>query len=132
MTSIPRREFLRHLGISAAALPFIGGLGSLYGNQGAAPRKKRLVIMFSPNGTVQEKFWPDAAGGKFKQATPPRTAAEKALSRREAALVLGALIPDLTGSVVGRANAQAAGRKLGALLNNRRLNAHLVLTLLDT
>jgi sorting nexin-25 len=38
----------------------------------------------------------------------------------------------LTGSVVGRANAQAAGRKLGALLNNRRLNAHLVLTLLDT
>ena len=81
---------------------------------------------------LQKGLWPDAAGGKFKQATPPRTAAEKALSRREAALVLGALIPDLTGSVVGRANAQAAGRKLGALLNNRRLNAHLVLTLLDT
>ena len=82
---------------------------------------------------LQKGLWPDAAGGgKFKQAAPPRTAAEKALSRREAALVLGALIPDLTGSVVGRANAQAAGRKVGALLNNRRLNAHLVLTLLDT
>jgi sorting nexin-25 len=81
---------------------------------------------------LQKGLWPDAAGGKFKAASVPRTAAEKALSRREAALVLGALIPDLTGSVVGRANAQAAGRKLGALLNNRRLNAHLVLTLLDT
>ena len=81
---------------------------------------------------LQRGLWPDAAGGKFKQASPPRTQAEKAHSRREAALVLGALIPDLTGSVVGRANAQAAGRKLGALLNNRRLNAHLVLTLLDT
>lgn len=66
MNAIPRRKFLRDLGISAAAIPFIGGLGSLYGNQGTPLRKKRLVIMFSPNGTVQEKFWPDAAGEEFQ------------------------------------------------------------------
>ena len=44
-----RREFLRDLGIGAAALPFLLNLPSLgFANQAA--RKKRLVVMFSPNG----------------------------------------------------------------------------------
>src|SRR5215471_11361843 len=56
-----RREFIRDLGISAAALPFIGNLPSLgFANQGQ--RKKRLVIMFSPNGVVTDMFWPEAEG----------------------------------------------------------------------
>jgi sorting nexin-25 len=67
---------------------------------------------------VQNGMWPD---GKMKTASTPRTLAEKAHTRREAALVLGALIPDLAGSVVGRTNAQAASRKVVAVLNNRRL-----------
>lgn len=66
MNTIPRRKFLRDLGISTAALPFIGGLPSLFANPAAPVRKKRLVIMFSPNGTVQEKFWPDAVGKDFQ------------------------------------------------------------------
>ncbi len=66
MNTIPRRKFLRDLGISAAVLPFIGGLESLFGETAAPTRKKRLVIMFSPNGTVQEKFWPDAVGKEFQ------------------------------------------------------------------
>ena len=57
-----RRQFLRDLGLSAAALPFLGGLPSLFGQEPAKIRPQRLVIMFSPNGTVQDKFWPDAAG----------------------------------------------------------------------
>jgi hypothetical protein len=59
-----RREFLRHLGVGAAALPFVLNLPSLgFANQGQ--RKQRLLIMFSPNGVVPSTFWPDEAGDKF-------------------------------------------------------------------
>ena len=61
---LSRRHFLRNLGISAAALPFLGGLPSLTG----APlpqRRQRLVIMFSPNGTLPNEFWPDEEGECF-------------------------------------------------------------------
>jgi hypothetical protein len=61
MNSIHRRQFLRQLGISTAALPFLAGLPSLTG----APlpqRRQRVVIMFSPNGTLPKEFWPEAEG----------------------------------------------------------------------
>ncbi|KAI5370228.1 Putative Phox-associated domain, sorting nexin, RGS domain, RGS domain superfamily, RGS, subdomain 2 [Septoria linicola] len=78
--------------------------------------------------TLKSAMWPD---GKMRLASVPRTSAEKARTRKEAGLLLGALIPDIAGSVVGRANAQAAGRKIVAMLNNPRLNVHLVFTLVD-
>ncbi len=56
-----RREFIRDLGLSAAALPFILNLPSLgFANQ--QRRKQRLVVLFSPNGVVPPAFWPDAEG----------------------------------------------------------------------
>jgi hypothetical protein len=56
-----RREFIRELGIGAAALPFVLNLPSLgFANQ--LRRKQRLVVMFSPNGVVPSAFWPDKAG----------------------------------------------------------------------
>jgi hypothetical protein len=59
-----RREFLRDLGLGAAALPFVLNLPSLgFANQ--ARRKQRLVVMFSPNGVVPNNFWPDEEGSKF-------------------------------------------------------------------
>jgi hypothetical protein len=59
-----RREFLRDLGLSAAALPFVLNLPSLgFANQ--TVRKQRLVIMFSPNGVVPKTFWPDEEGSEF-------------------------------------------------------------------
>src|ERR1700678_2699023 len=59
-----RREFLRDLGLSAAALPFILNLPSLgFANQLA--RKQRLIILFSPNGVVLPSFWPDEEGSDF-------------------------------------------------------------------
>lgn len=59
-----RREFIRDLGIGAAALPFVLNLPSLaFANQ--QRRKQRLVIMFSPNGVVPNTFWPDEEGDKF-------------------------------------------------------------------
>lgn len=59
-----RREFLRDLGLGAAALPFVLNLPSLgFANQ--TRRKQRLVVMFSPNGVVPDTFWPDEAGRGF-------------------------------------------------------------------
>ena len=59
-----RRDFLRDLGIGAAALPFFLNLPSLgFANQAA--RKKRLVVMFSPNGVIPSNFWPDEEGSEF-------------------------------------------------------------------
>jgi hypothetical protein len=64
MTPFNRRHFLRKLGVSAAALPFLAGLPSLIG----APipqRRQRMIIMFSPNGTLPNEFWPDEEGEAF-------------------------------------------------------------------
>lgn len=64
MKHLHRRQFLRELGISAAALPFLTGLPSATG--APAPQKRqRLVIMFSPNGTLPNEFWPDQQGADF-------------------------------------------------------------------
>ena len=48
-----RREFLRDLGISAAALPFVLNLPGL-AFADPARRKQRLVVMFSPVTTWSE------------------------------------------------------------------------------
>ncbi|KAF2094916.1 hypothetical protein NA57DRAFT_68438 [Rhizodiscina lignyota] len=77
---------------------------------------------------VKDIMWP---GGKLREAGKPRTQQEKDKSRKEASLALATLVPEVAGSVVGRANASAASRRMLAVLNNRRLNVHLVFTLLD-
>ena len=66
-----RRAFLRDLGLSAAALPFLGNLDAF-----AAPgakRKQRLVVIFSPDGIVPKSFWPDSPGPltMFKESLTP-------------------------------------------------------------
>ena len=62
--SIPnRRQFLRDLGLGATAIPFLAGLPSLQaaaGNRTAV--RQRLIVMFSPNGTLPAEFWPDEFG----------------------------------------------------------------------
>lgn len=67
-----RREFLRQLGMSAAAFPFICNLPSL-GFENSQSRKQRLIILFSPNGVVRKNFWPDEAGAltDFKEILAP-------------------------------------------------------------
>ena len=60
-----RRQFIRDLGISAAAIPFIGNLPSLaFANQ--QKRKQRIIFIFSPNGIVRKNFWPDQIGSDFE------------------------------------------------------------------
>jgi hypothetical protein len=65
MNAIHRRQFIKQLGISAASLPFLVGLPSLGLASPARPRQ-RLIIMFSPNGTIPPSFWPEETGADFK------------------------------------------------------------------
>lgn len=60
-----RREFLRDLGVGAAAAPFLTGLPSLGWAAAAAGPRRRLVVVFSPNGVVPSTFWPDGEGENF-------------------------------------------------------------------
>lgn len=68
---------------------------------------------------LREGLWP--GGAAFGEGKRVRTRAEKAHTRTEASLLLATLLPDMAGSVVGRVNAQAAGRRLFATFNNERL-----------
>lgn len=59
-----RRRFLTDLGLSAAALPLLGGMPSLRAADKVKP-KQRMVLFFSPNGTLPQLFWPDETGENF-------------------------------------------------------------------
>jgi len=60
-----RRHFLRQLGLSAAALPFLPVLPSL-ASTAAGAKPQRIIFMFTPNGTIPPEFWPDEVGADFK------------------------------------------------------------------
>ena len=55
---VSRRDLLRRLGVGSAVLPFLGNLPSLAA--AGAMAKRRLVIVFSPDGVVKKNFWPEA------------------------------------------------------------------------
>lgn len=80
---------------------------------------------------VKDIMWPN---GRLKAPDPnaqPRTQKDKDKSRREAKAVLETLVPELASSVVGRQNAVIAARRMEGMLNNERLNTHLVFTIID-
>lgn len=60
-----RRRFLKNLGLSAAVSPYLSNLNGFAANSRQDHRKQRLVVMFSPNGTVPWEFWPDEEGPEF-------------------------------------------------------------------
>ena len=64
MNTTTRRHFLRRLGLSAAALPFLPALPSL-ANPAAGGKTQRIIFMFTPNGTIPPEFWPDETGPDF-------------------------------------------------------------------
>jgi sorting nexin-25 len=66
---------------------------------------------------LKDNMWPN---GKLKESTE-RTPQDRAKSRKEAGVVLSTLVPELAASVVGRANAQMAAKRLEVTVNNQRL-----------
>jgi hypothetical protein len=67
-----RRRFLRDLGIGAAAIPFVNGLHTLRADpSGTSAAPKRLIVVFSPNGTLPDEFWPDEFGPEIPLALKP-------------------------------------------------------------
>lgn len=66
MNPATRRRFLKRLGLSAAALPFLPALSSLRASGPASATPQRVIFMFSPNGIVPPDFWPDQAGPEFQ------------------------------------------------------------------
>jgi hypothetical protein len=68
--SISRRRFLRDIGVSAAAVPFVVGLDSLYAHaQTPMVPKRRLIVMYSPNGVLYGNWRVPMAGAEFDIST---------------------------------------------------------------
>lgn len=65
MNTTTRRQFLRKLGLSTAALPFLPALPSFAQNPSGA-RMQRIIFVFTPNGTIPPEFWPDQVGPEFQ------------------------------------------------------------------
>lgn len=65
MNIATRRHFLRTLGLSTAALPFLPALPS-FGQATSSANPQRIIFMFTPNGTIPPEFWPDEVGPDFK------------------------------------------------------------------
>jgi len=65
MAQANRRNFLKHAGISTAALPFLQNLESISFAKNN-PSKKRMVVFFSPNGVIPDEFWPAEEGENYQ------------------------------------------------------------------
>ncbi|KAI0962207.1 hypothetical protein AcV7_001100 [Taiwanofungus camphoratus] len=76
----------------------------------------------------RDSLWP---GGQLKPSGVPRTAEERLRTRDEANRKLSALVPDLVANMIGRSNARRGARRIFAVLQNRRLNQHLLYTIVD-
>ncbi|SRR6266550_817848 len=76
----------------------------------------------------RDALWP---GGQLVTPQPPRTADDKTQTREEANKKLSSLVPDLAANMIGRSNARRGARRMFSVLQNRRLNQHLVYTILD-
>jgi len=69
--SLNRREALKGLGLSALSLPLVSQVAHLQAAPAVASTrpKQRLIVMFSPNGTIPKHFWPDKQGEDFELKT---------------------------------------------------------------
>jgi len=61
-----RRDFLKRMGLGAAATSFAMQLPSFAAMPDAHSRKQRIVFVFSPNGVIPKHFWPERTGPDFE------------------------------------------------------------------
>ena len=67
--SFSRRQFARLLAGACSALPLLESLRARA--QELAPAPKRIVLLYNPNGTVPEAFWPAAGATETEFALGP-------------------------------------------------------------
>ena len=65
MTMQHRRQFIQDMGFSAASLPLLMGLPAFSGASEVTV-KQRMIVVFNPNGTIPNDFWPNEVGADFK------------------------------------------------------------------
>ncbi|CAE7148786.1 unnamed protein product, partial [Rhizoctonia solani] len=78
--------------------------------------------------TFRNTLWPK---GRLKPVSVPRTDQEKVQTREQARSKLSAIMPDLAANMIGRSNARRGARRMFAVMQNRRLNQHIVYTIID-
>ncbi|KIG17674.1 hypothetical protein DB30_02949 [Enhygromyxa salina] len=100
---LSRRHVLRGLGGAAIALPLLDAMRSDSAHAGPGDTPKRLIIMYTPNGTVPANFWPSGNGPDFTLSPilAPLAAHQQDL------LILGGL--DLMSSLKGPGDAHQKG-----------------------
>lgn len=70
LESINRRSALKKLGLSSLSLPILSQSSDLFAEPGKKSfPKQRLIVMFSPNGTIPDHFWPEKIGENFEHKT---------------------------------------------------------------
>lgn len=70
LNPIHRRSALKQLGLSSLSLPILAQSSTLFADSPKKPApKQRLIVMFSPNGTIPDQFWPEKIGEDFEHKT---------------------------------------------------------------
>lgn len=70
LTCINRRSALKQLGLSSLSLPILSQSTNLFAkDKPTSALKQRLIIMFSPNGTIPGQFWPEKIGDDYEHKT---------------------------------------------------------------
>jgi len=77
---------------------------------------------------IMHTMWP---GGQQRSPPPIRTQEQKSKTCDDAQRKLSTLMPDLVANMIGRSNARRGAKRMFAVLQNRRLNQHVVYTVLD-
>jgi hypothetical protein len=63
---LSRRTVLRGLGGAAIALPLLDAMRGRSASAGDGEHPKRLIVMYTPNGTIAHKFWPTGTESDFE------------------------------------------------------------------
>ncbi|GEM06713.1 phoX domain-containing protein [Rhodotorula toruloides] len=104
------------------------------GEEGLTKFRDSVKLLLAPPqlasyiAALQNGMWPN---GELKPKEPARTAADKAATKASASRKLADLLPDIAASLIGRHNAKQGARRLFAILQNRRLNKHLIYSVAD-
>lgn len=100
---LSRRHLLRGLGSAAIGLPLLDAMRSDRARAGGLEGPKRLIIMYTPNGTVPKNFWPTGSGEDFT-LSPILT---PLAAHKQDLLIVGSL--DLMSSKKGPGDAHQKG-----------------------